>query len=427
MTIQVFISHSSKDKEPVRKLVSALNTKKIKAWFDEAEIKVGESIIKSVQKGLNESNCICIWLTNDSVNSGWVQKEWESKISEEIINRETIIFPLLAEDCEIPVFLRDKRYADFRYSFTHGLNELLEALGKKEKPSNDRITNYSKELLRDLEKVAIPIPHLQNIFLVQRLKCIPRSGKQIRLHTFTPFVEIRSIYDHILSVAHSADCLIPQLEPDFTDSECQTLSRCIVYHDLCEVLLGDIPSFTNLSRVSRNRVYLKAGDLLKRYPTEERDVRTNSFMMMFLEEQELSSMIEYESIIQNKESKLRKLFVFLDKLDPIVAVWRYLHHYRGRLEDGEGFLTRLKDFFLYDRLKIVVKEYSIDYKVNELVDNLRNRTKAYEYYNGTHLSEIFSTFLGFPNNVIVNLIEGRKIIFTEKPQSRSSKKNKNLF
>jgi 5'-deoxynucleotidase YfbR-like HD superfamily hydrolase len=421
MTVKVFISHSSKDKPSVRKLVAALRNKKIQVWIDEAEIEVGDSIIKGLQKGLNESNYVCIWLTNDSIVSGWVQKEWESKISEEIRDQRKIILPLLAEDCEIPFFLRDKRCADFRTSFTHGFNELLQALGKKENPSNQKTTNYTKELLRDLERVAIPIPHYQNIFLIQGLKRIPRSGKQIRLHTYSPIVPIRSIYDHILSVAHSADCLIPQLEPDFNNSEFQTLSRCIVYHDLCEVLLGDIPSFTNLSRVTRNRVYLKAGDLLKRIPPDERDRIANSFIKMFLEEQELASINEYESVMKNSESKLRKLFLFLDKIDPLIAIWRYLYQYKNQLGDGESFTSRLKDFFSYERPKQVAYEYTNDRRVLEMIDNLGDRSKALDYYNGSSLSEIFSTLFDFHSDMLIHLIEGRKIIFTEKPQSRKVK------
>jgi TIR domain len=194
MVVKVFISHSNKDKEAVRRLVSALRTKKVDVWIDEEEISVGDSISKGIQKGLTESNYVCIWLTKDSVESGWVQKEWESKISEEVISHKTIILPLLAEDCNVPLFLCDKRYADFRHSFTHGFNELLQAIGRKEKPSNLKVSSYTSEFLRDLERVAIPIPHLQNVFLVQRLKRIPRSGKQIRLHTFTPIVPMIIFY-----------------------------------------------------------------------------------------------------------------------------------------------------------------------------------------------------------------------------------------
>tara|TARA_Y100001936_G_C15530448_1_gene387343 strand:- start:113 stop:394 length:282 start_codon:yes stop_codon:yes gene_type:complete len=46
------------------------------------------------------------------------------------------------------------------------------------------------------------------------------------------------------------------------------------------------------------------------------------------------------------QSKVFRIFQALDKMDPIIAVWRYLHHYRGMLGDTPKlFNSKMKDFY----------------------------------------------------------------------------------
>jgi 5'-deoxynucleotidase YfbR-like HD superfamily hydrolase len=407
--MQVYIVYLLQDKESVQRLIQALTTKKIKNL-------VAIEISNLNLTFFSESSLVAIWLTKNSAQ--WFVDNLKT-ITECRLTFSNYI-TLLTEESELPYFLKDKRLADFRVSFTHGLVKLLIFLGEKENSNpNEKISNFSHELLRDLERVVIPIPYSQDLCLVQKLKSIPRSGKQIRLHTYNkPIVAIRSIYDHILSLAHSADCLIPELEPNLSDLECQTISKCIVYHDLCEVLLGDIPSFTDLSSaITKNRVQLKSLKLLNRYKSDQRDNIVNEFIKMFLEEQEQNSMAEYQAITQQRDNKLFKIFHFLDKIDPIISIWRYLHQYKGKLGDVENFLQRLEDFFIYGQPKSVTKEYTSEQKVLMMVDNLMKSKNAYNYYMGESLDNIFSTRFS-NNNMITDLIEGREIIFTKNPQTR---------
>jgi len=51
-----FISYASEDKEKfVRQLAQKLREKNISIWFDEFSLKVGDSLRKSIDKGLKES------------------------------------------------------------------------------------------------------------------------------------------------------------------------------------------------------------------------------------------------------------------------------------------------------------------------------------------------------------------------------------
>ena len=128
MKTSVFLSHSSKDKPIVRKLAKDLKAKGIQVWLDEWEIYIGDSIPQKVQEGLKSCNYLAVWLTQEAVSSGWVEKEWQAKIHEEISEKQIKVLPLLAEKCEIPYFLKSKKYADFRRSYDEGLNELLKRI-----------------------------------------------------------------------------------------------------------------------------------------------------------------------------------------------------------------------------------------------------------------------------------------------------------
>lgn len=122
---KIFISHSSKDKEFVRKLSADLSNLGHEPWFDEWEIKVGECIVSKIEHGIKESDYIIIVLTENSVNSGWVEREWKTKYWDEINQGKTLILPALLEDCKIPALLQTKRYADFRNNYSVALVHLM--------------------------------------------------------------------------------------------------------------------------------------------------------------------------------------------------------------------------------------------------------------------------------------------------------------
>ncbi len=52
----VFLSHSSKDKAIVRALAARLKRDGLRVWFDEWEIRLGDSIPSMVDHGLEHSN-----------------------------------------------------------------------------------------------------------------------------------------------------------------------------------------------------------------------------------------------------------------------------------------------------------------------------------------------------------------------------------
>lgn len=132
MTTTIFISHSSQDAVSSLRLAEDLKKAGLKVWLDEWDIAVGERITDKIQRGLTSADYLAVWLTRASVESGWVEREWQAKYHAEISSNSIMILPLLAEDCTIPILLSDKKYADFRSSYTTGLADLLRSVGLRD-------------------------------------------------------------------------------------------------------------------------------------------------------------------------------------------------------------------------------------------------------------------------------------------------------
>lgn len=109
----IFLSHNKEDKEFVRRLADDLRRAGVTAWVDEAEIRIGDSIIRKIQEGIVGSEYLGVVLSPNSVSSRWVQEELNSVMNLQITGQGKTVLPLLYRSCEIPLFLRDKVYADF--------------------------------------------------------------------------------------------------------------------------------------------------------------------------------------------------------------------------------------------------------------------------------------------------------------------------
>jgi hypothetical protein len=124
----IFISHSSKDKPLARRIATDLQSAGITVWLDEWEILVGDSITQRVADGISSSDFLAVLLSINSVESGWVEKEWQAKVRYEATRRKVAILPLLADDCQIPLLLQDKKHADFRGDYASALAQVVAAV-----------------------------------------------------------------------------------------------------------------------------------------------------------------------------------------------------------------------------------------------------------------------------------------------------------
>lgn len=90
----VFISHASEDKdEIVRPLANALVEKGVKVWYDEFEMKIGDSLRRKIDKGLANSRFGIVVISKDFINKGWTNYELDGIITK-AVSSEQIILPI---------------------------------------------------------------------------------------------------------------------------------------------------------------------------------------------------------------------------------------------------------------------------------------------------------------------------------------------
>lgn len=124
---KIFISHSTRDQQFARQLAADLIELGHQPWLDEWDIKVGECIVSKIQKGLDECEYVVVVLSESSVKSGWVDREWKEKYWDEVRTGKIMVLPVLIDNCEIPGLLKTKKYADFRKSHGSGMVHLMGA------------------------------------------------------------------------------------------------------------------------------------------------------------------------------------------------------------------------------------------------------------------------------------------------------------
>jgi len=59
----------------------------------------------------------------------------------ELEEKRVIVLPVIIEDCEIPLFLKDKLYADLRKDFDSGIKSIMDAVARVINPNQSRFTN----------------------------------------------------------------------------------------------------------------------------------------------------------------------------------------------------------------------------------------------------------------------------------------------
>ena len=135
----VFISYSHSDAALVSKLAAHLVKHNASVWVDTWELNVGDSIVRKVQDAIEGASALLVILSKASVQSEWCKKELSAGLMRELDEKRVVVLPVLVEECTIPVFLREKMYADLRQGFDSGLRAILDAIGSVTNANQSRI------------------------------------------------------------------------------------------------------------------------------------------------------------------------------------------------------------------------------------------------------------------------------------------------
>jgi hypothetical protein len=88
----VFISHASEDKDSfVRPLADALGNLGISVWYDEYSLRLGDSLSRSIDKGLAESEFGLVVISPDFIAKPWPEYELRGLVAREIREGRVIL------------------------------------------------------------------------------------------------------------------------------------------------------------------------------------------------------------------------------------------------------------------------------------------------------------------------------------------------
>lgn len=127
--VSILLCHSNCDRLFVEKLACDLRRLGVNAWFDRWVIGVGESLHWQIEQGVREGEYFAVLLSPDTLQSERVKTELGSTWVKQLRLKTVVVVPLLYGNCDIPLFLADMRYADFRLDYESGLSELASMLG----------------------------------------------------------------------------------------------------------------------------------------------------------------------------------------------------------------------------------------------------------------------------------------------------------
>jgi hypothetical protein len=125
---RVFISYSRDDRPFVDRLSADLRRFGVQTWVDVENIKPGARWDEALNSGLQEAAALVFILSRKMVASRWMLLELQHFAS----SQNKTIFPVIIQDIDltqVPSEIRNIQWAEFRYSYDHGLKSLLAAMG----------------------------------------------------------------------------------------------------------------------------------------------------------------------------------------------------------------------------------------------------------------------------------------------------------
>lgn len=135
----IFISYSHQDKEFVDKLAIQLVAERHHVWMDRWELSLGDSLSQKVQTALTGADAILVIVSKHSIQSEWFKRELSAGLVRELEERKTLVMPCIIDDCEVPLFLRDKLYADFKRNPDEAFRLVNQSLARISNPLQGRI------------------------------------------------------------------------------------------------------------------------------------------------------------------------------------------------------------------------------------------------------------------------------------------------
>jgi hypothetical protein len=126
----IFLSHASEDKETIaRPLYEALTAAGVTVWFDEAVLRLGDSLRRKIDDGLARCNYGVVVISPNFLSKEWPQRELDGLAAREVTNGKTIILPIWHDIDKATLIQKSPTLADrLAAKSTEGITALVEKI-----------------------------------------------------------------------------------------------------------------------------------------------------------------------------------------------------------------------------------------------------------------------------------------------------------
>jgi len=142
----VFLSHSSRDRQAVQQLAGRLKADGLRVWLDDWIIQPGDSIPLAIEQGLESSRTLVLVMSKNAFASDWVTLERHTALFRDPSNQRRRFVPIRLDDSEIKDSLRQFAYVDWRERDEQQYSRLLKACQPRE--LEQKTKNPSRKVLR---------------------------------------------------------------------------------------------------------------------------------------------------------------------------------------------------------------------------------------------------------------------------------------
>lgn len=128
----VFISHASEDKDDVvRPLAKALQAHRLRVWFDEFALRIGDSLRRKIDHGLANSRVGLVVLSPSFIGKGWTNYELDGIVTRSVTG-EQVLLPIWHKLSKQEVIAFSPSLADklARTTAVHSIEEIADEIAE---------------------------------------------------------------------------------------------------------------------------------------------------------------------------------------------------------------------------------------------------------------------------------------------------------
>lgn len=226
-SMQIFLSHSSKQKPLIREIKRHL-PEYLGSWLDEERLLFGDNISRSLEATIkSDTDYLLLFIDGHAAESAWVLKELEWTLQAEKTHERTILLPIVIEDGALErivnVEVQNRKYLrlkDFLESSVRGLAEAI-------------TSELFALVCRDISRVRHPVAKSASAALAEANSLLQSQAALIQKAVF-PHRQTNPIARETLREVINAQCEMALQTDDFED-----MLAAIVHRNLIPGLFYD--------------------------------------------------------------------------------------------------------------------------------------------------------------------------------------------